>query len=350
MTLNQLRLQNFRSHRHSSFTFSPGSNLILGPNGSGKTNILEAVYLLSVGKSFLSSSLSQLISWSTNFSTIEGQTDSLHLEIRLLKSDHGQHTLRQFFLDHVSKTRKAYFNQFNVVIFHPEDIRLVGGSPSRRRELLDHVFFTSEWQYTSAVSQYRRALAHRNELLDLIRQGQSSPNELFYWNQSLVKNDEIIHLYRQKFINHLNSFFSSHPHPEIRQLKLNYRPSFLTSTKLEQNYSTDLQRGYTQSGSHHDDYSFDNLSFPSDDKNLAFWGSRGQQRLAVLALRLGQIDYLFHTYQNRPVLLLDDIFSELDPEYRHLITQICQDYQTIFTSSEPDTPNLLPQAQILQLL
>lgn len=350
MTPTTLLLQNFRSYLNRSFEFSPQTNLILGPNGSGKTNIIEAIYLLSTGKSFRSSSLSKLISWNQTFTTVRARTDVSDLEIRLIETNHGSnHISRQFLIDQVEKTRKAYFGSLITVVFQSEDIRLVAGSPSRRRELLDNVFSVFEWRYASALSQYHRALKHRNELLDLIRLNKSSKNELYYWDQSMMKNDEIIHLYRQKFIDHLNHFFALHPHPEISTLSLNYHPSRLTLQNLAQNYSHELEFGYTQSGLHRDDFSFDNSVFPSADKNLAFWGSRGQQRLAVLALRLGQIDYLEQTYRQKPLLLLDDIFSELDSEYRQLVTKICRNYQTIFTSSEPQSSALLPQAQIIQL-
>lgn len=351
MILKTLLLQNFRSYFDRSFEFSSQTNLILGPNGSGKTNIIEAIYLLSTGKSFRSSSLSKLISWNQTFATVRASTDVSDLEIRLIETNNGSnHISRQFLIDQVEKSRKAYFGSLITVVFHPEDIRLVAGSPSRRRELLDNVFSAFEWRYASALSQYHRALKHRNQLLDLIRLGKSSKNELYYWDQSMIKNDEIVHLYRQKFINHLNHFFASHPHPEISSLSFNYHPSRLTPEKLAQNYSHELEFGYTQSGLHLDDFSFDNSIFPLADKNLAFWGSRGQQRLTVLALRLGQIDYLEQTYHQKPLLLLDDIFSELDSEYRHLVTKICRNYQTIFTSSEPQSLALLPQAQIIQLL
>lgn len=350
MILKTLLLQNFRSYLERSFEFSPQTNLILGPNGSGKTNIIEAIYLLSTGKSFRSSSLSNLINWNQAFATIQAVTDLSNLEVRLLQSVNGStHIQRQFFIDQVEKSRKAYLGSLITVVFHPEDIRLVAGSPSRRRELLDNIFSAFEWRYASALSQYHRALKHRNQLLDLIRIGKSSKNELYYWDQSMIKNDEVVHSYRQKFITHLNHFFVSHPSPQIAALSLNYHPSYLTSQKLAQNYPHELESGYTQSGLHRDDYSFDNSIFPSIDKNLAFWGSRGQQRLAVLALRLGQIDYFEQTYHQKPILLLDDIFSELDSEYRHLVTKIYRSYQTIVTSSEPNTTSLLPQATIIQL-
>lgn len=353
MYLSQITLQNFRSYLQKTFDFSPKVNLILGPNGSGKTNILESIYFLASGKSFRASSSSQLISWDQKFLTTQGHIVNgdrqFDLETRLVYSPITSHLTRHFLIDGVGKLRRQYLGQLRLVVFEPEDIRLITGSPTRRRGFLDSVFLSSEWRYASALSQYHRALRHRNELLDLIKLNRSSKNELFYWDQSLVKNSQIIHRYRNSLIVHVNHFFSHHPHPEIKLLSLDYRQSLLLPQRLEENYFSDLDRGYTQAGPHRDDFSLDNSAFSAVDKNLAFWGSRGQQRLATLGLRLAQIDYLETTYHHPPVLLLDDIFSELDPEHRELVVKICAKYQTIFTSTEKGTIGLLPHGQVLEL-
>jgi DNA replication and repair protein RecF len=342
--LSKLILENFRSYHRQEFEFDPKINLILGPNGSGKTNILESIYFLSCGKSFRSSSLSQLINWEKPFTSVQGSLDDHRLEVQLIKDPSKVSLSRKFIIDQVSTTRPKYLGVLKTVVFEPEDIRLVTGSPTRRRDYLDSVFSTTQWRYAQALSQYHRALKHRNELLDLIREGKSQRSELFYWDQSLIKNADIIHTFRQNFVKSINTFFQTHSFPEIQTLSLNYIPSILTQEKLEKNFPLDLNFGYTQVGIHRDDFSFDNSVFSAPDKNLAFWGSRGQQRLAVLALRLGQINYLEETYFQKPVLLLDDIFSELDPEHRQLVVNICRKYQTIFTSAEETVTEILPDS------
>jgi DNA replication and repair protein RecF len=349
MEIAQLILENFRSYDKSNFTFSPKVNLIIGPNGSGKTNILEAIFFLASGKSFRSSALSQLITWGKNYTSVRSVLDKSRLEVQLIKDPSKISLSRKFLIDSVVKTRSKYLGSLKVVIFEPDDIRLVTGSPNRRRDYLDSVFGTTEWRYTQSLSQYHRALKHRNELLDQIRLGKSQKSELFYWDQSLIKNATLIHDYRLKFIKSVNQFLESHDDPEIRTVSLNYHPSILTQEKLDRNYPLDLNFGYTQAGIHRDDFSFDNSIFSTPDKNLAFWGSRGQQRLAVLAIRLGQINYLEETYNQKPVLLLDDIFSELDPEHRQLVVNTCRKYQTIFTSAEGDTVSILSEAHIIHL-
>lgn len=353
MHLSKLILENFRSYLNHTLEFDSKINLILGPNGSGKTNILEAIYFLSCGKSFRSTSLSQLINWQSNFTSVRGKTlknsEPVELEAQLIKDPTKISLSRKFLIDQVIKTRPKYLGVLKTVVFEPEDIRLVTGSPTRRRDYLDSVFSSTEWRYAQSLSQYHRALKHRNELLDQIREGKSQRSELFYWNQSLIKNANIVHTFRQNFVKSVNLFFKNHLFSEIQTLSLNYHPSILTEEKLANNYVFELNCGYTQSGIHRDDFSFDNSIFSADDKNLAYWGSRGQQRLAVLALRLAQINFLEESYSQKPILLLDDIFSELDPEHRQLIINICQKYQTIFTSADPEITQILSQANLIQI-
>ncbi|MDD4785157.1 MAG: DNA replication and repair protein RecF [Candidatus Shapirobacteria bacterium] len=356
MYLSKLILQNFRSHTQQLLEFDPKLNLIIGPNGSGKTNILEAIFLLAAGKSFRSSSQSKLINWNDFFTSIRAKiinnkNETNEIEIKLIKDQTGNSKTvsRKFLIEKVEKTRKKYIGIFKTVIFHPDDIRLVAGSPTRRREFLDEIFLQTEWRYAQALSQYNRALKHRNELLDQVRDGQSSKSELFYWDQTLIKNAKIISDFRFSFFKSANSFFSNHPDDQIKLISLNYHPSILNEDRLEKIYQLDLQRGCTQIGIHRDDFSFNNDTFLTEDKNLAFWGSRGQQRLAVLAIRLAQINYLEKTYHDKPVLLLDDIFSELDPDHQKLVVSLCQNYQTIFTTAEPESVNILFQAKVIQL-
>lgn len=352
MYLSKIFLQNFRSYEQKLIEFDPSLNLIIGSNGSGKTNILEAIYFLSCGKSFRSSSLSKLINWNSVYSfcraKIHKNNEEVELEVQLVKSEQSSSISRKFLVQKVEKPRKNYLGVFKVVVFEPEDIRLVTGSPTRRRDYIDSIFTSTQWRYAAALSQYNKALKHRNELLDQIRIGTSSKAELFYWDQALVKNCQIIHQYRISFFRSANSFFKTHSDPEIQKLFLNYHPSIITEPKLESGFSFDLARGYTQLGLHRDDFSFDNSIFKSVDKNLAFWGSRGQQRLAALALRLAQINFIETTYNDIPILLLDDIFSELDKNHRKMVVDICRKYQTFFTSSNNDSTSILPSAKIIQ--
>lgn len=349
MYLSSLSLQNFRSYQQQTFNFSPQTNLILGPNGSGKTNLLEAIHLLSTGVSFRSLSFSKLISWGQKFTLISAQTNRYQLEVQLIQKPNSSLVSRKFLVESIVKPRRSFLGLLKTVVFSPYDIHLVTGSPSRRRHFLDSIFVSLDWRYPQALSQYTKALKHRNRLLDQIAQGKGSADQLFYWNNSLVKNDQIIHHFRRLFVDSVNQFFASHPHPQIQKLRLDYQPSPLTAAVLQKNYPQDLSQGYTHAGCHRDDFIFQSQIFPQPNSNLAFWASRGQQRLAVLALRLAQINFIQSFQKQNPILLLDDIFSELDSAHQHLVIDICQKHQTFFTSANPDATSLLPQTQTIRL-
>jgi DNA replication and repair protein RecF len=349
MYISKILLQNFRSYDKKLVEFDQKANLVLGKNGSGKSNLLEAIYFLSSGKSFRLSSSNQLIKWGEKISSvrakiIDKQGES-EVEVQLWKENTGS-LKRRFLIDKVIKTRAKYWGKVKIVVFEPEDLRLINGSPGRRRDFLDGIFANIEWRYASALSQYYKALKNRNELLDIIASGKAQKAELFYWDQSLIKNAEIIQTFRFNWVRSANIFFSEHQDKEISKLSINYEASTITEEKLQKLYPLELAAGHSKCGPHLDDFSIDFEDFQTEDKNLAFWGSRGQQRMAVLALRLAQINYLEQQYSEEPILLLDDIFSELDKNHRQIVINICQKYQTIFTSTEKIN---LPTAQIENL-
>jgi len=351
--LNSLNLQNFRSYSSKSFNFVPNTNLILGPNGSGKTNILEAIFLLSGTNSFRASRLSQMISWQEKFTSVQAKLNKnkeiINLELQLIKEQNKLPTSRRFLVQKVQKTRKIFLTNLKTVIFHPSDIRLVSGSPSHRREFINSFLSRLEWYYASALSQYNKSIKQRNELLNLIFQKQASVNELFFWDQSLIKNSNILYQYRKKFFKSINNFLKQNKNSQIQQISFKYLASVLTKEKLHYSLNSDIRKGITSFGPHRDDYQFNNNSFFPEDKNLASWGSRGQKRLAILSLKLAQIHYIETNYKQTPVLLLDDIFSELDKDHRLLVTNLCKNHQVFITTSSPHIQKLLPSAKLITL-
>lgn len=349
MFLSRLSLQNFRNHRFVQFEFSPGINLISGNNGVGKTNLLESIYVLSCGKSFLDHRLSELILWDQSLATVQGQIEENLLEVQLQKKALSNSISRTFKQNHTIKTRAKYQGILRAVVFKPDDLQLIAGSPNRRRGYLDLVLSNLHWQYHQASVIYQKSLKHRNQLLDLIYQNQAQPDELIFWDQQLLTSAKTIDTYRHQYLNFLNHFFQSHPNSEIKKLLLNYQRSEISPTILKSNYALELRRGSTQSGPHREDWQFTSQIFNVKTPTLSQWASRGQERLAILALKLGEISYISNYFNQHPILLLDDIFSELDEAHRQLVAEICNQHQSFITSAEPNLSSLLPIAKYLAL-
>jgi DNA replication and repair protein RecF len=352
MYLSTLKLNNFRSYSSVDFKFIPTCNLIVGPNGAGKSNILEAIYFLATTKSYRLGTMSQLIKWQQNYAFLQTEVskggDQFALEIQLLTAG-SVFPKRRLLFNQILKTRSQYLGHLFTVIFHPEDMRLLTGSPSRRRDFFDLFLGQLDWQYTSSLSQYHKSLRQRNHLLEGIKKGINQRNELFFWNQSLIKNAQIIHDSRLKFIRFVNNYFSSHPQEFIRHLAIIYKPSTIDPLKLDSLYSRELVYGHTLVGPHLDDFSLNYSLFKSDNPNLSYWGSRGQQRLAILALKLAQISYLEELTDEKPILLLDDILSELDYDHQRLVIDLTNRYQSIITSSDENITTLFPKANLIRI-
>jgi DNA replication and repair protein RecF len=349
--LKELSLDNFRNQDRATFAFSPRSNLILGVNTVGKTNILEAVYLLSSGKSFRAEASRQMISWGKSFSLVEGEVvndkSASRLSLRLIRE--GKLTKKVFLIDQAVKKRREFISILGAVLFLPDDTRIITGSPQRRRNFFDEVLGRIDWRYWRSLSLYRKALRQRNRLLDKIRQGQATASELFYWDQALAKNGEYLLEKRREFALFVERFFRQQKHQLLSTLSLSYLPSPVTVNLLASCLSKDLQFGWTSIGPHKDDFCLQSQQFRTPDKNLAFWGSRAQHRLGVLGLRLAEISFLEKKDQKKPVLLLDDIFSELDDENRELIVPLLKRYQVIVTAAQLEEKLALLFEKILKL-
>ena len=329
MTIRKLSLVNFRNYSQREFHFSPQINLIIGSNASGKTNLLEAIYLLAAGESFRAQKNEALIHWSQNYALVEAEIETNQLKIVLIKKD-GQ-VRKEFWLNQVKKTRREFLTAFLAVVFRPEEIRVVTGSPARRRDFLDKVLAPLDWRYRRALLTYEKALRRRNKLLLAINQGEANQAELFYWHQALAKNGEIVRQLREDFFTFVNQFLRQ---SQFSHLSYRYLANPITLALLDQRLKEDLAQATTSCGPHRDDFVFLDQRIPAQEKDLALWGSRAQQRLAILALKLAQLAFVREKRREKPVLLLDDIFSELDHQGRDLVASLLEHYQIFLTATK----------------
>jgi len=358
MRLDQLQLNNFRSYKKTIFVFSPATTVIVGPNASGKTNILEAVFLLSHGKSFRAEKETDMLFWESEVGRIKSQItdsassgqanpndqkDKFELEIIITTGQVlGERTsVKKFLLNGVAKRQIDFVGNFKTVLFWPQDLELITDSPSLRRRYLDFVLSQVDREYRRSLLAYEKGLRQRNKLLDKVREAQAQANQLLFWDHILIKNGNYLTKLRQAYIEFINT-----PGKSFGDFKISYDLSPISEARLKQYATEEVAAAATLVGPHRDD-----LIFYENKRDLSSFGSRGEQRLAVLWLKLAEIDFIEKTTQVRPILLLDDIFSELDHKHREEVVKLIAKQQTILTTTDRHfLPNaLLKDAKMIEL-
>jgi DNA replication and repair protein RecF len=330
MKLNKLNLVDFRNYT-KKLEFSEQLNLIIGPNTSGKTNLLESIYLLASGESFRATKIEEMIRWGKSLALVEGLVADVFLKIAL--QTEKDKVTKQFWVDDVEKKKSQFIREFSSVIFRPENIRMIRGSPSRRRNFLDDVWSSWSWEYYQPLLTFNKAIIRRNRVLRRIQERKAKKEELFFWSKTLEKNGEILRQKREQFLEFANYYWQNQRN-EFSHLKVDYLASPITVDLLEECYQKDVDRGVTTIGPQRDDFRVISSEFGDQPKNVATWGSRGQQRLATLALKLAQLSFIEEQQDKKPVLLLDDIFSELDKANQELVVSLLPHYQTFLTLTE----------------
>jgi len=337
MFLKKLTLQNFRCFKKKTFEFSKQTTLIVGPNAIGKTNVLEAIYLLATGKSFRAGKEVEMINYGEEVARVNGQlSDEKNLEILLTNGEvQGKRTRGKLYkINGVGKMWRDFAGNLKCVLFRPEDIDLISGSPSIRRDYLDLVLEQVDWQYRVCNLAYKKGLRQRNRLLKSIREGKGKRAQLTFWNQLLIKNGQIVTKKREELIEFFNDFLANKTRSCIN---IEYDRSTITEQRLEKYAAAELAFGATLVGPQRDDVQFRIKNQESRIKkvrNLALFGSRGEQRMAVLYIKMAEMEFITKKSGQKPVLLLDDIFSELDEKHRKLVVKIIDSCQVIITSTE----------------
>ena len=331
MILKTLRVQNFRTHSDFILEIGEKSTLISGANGSGKTSLLEAIYFALQGTSFRSSDKEILRNDGSSWFRIDlkDSKDSLRT---IIFNDAVQKSKKQFLVDGNKKARLSANLRIPVVLFEPDDLQLLSGSPTRRRNFLDYFLSQIFPSFQLALARYNKALKQRNNLL---KRDNVSKDELFPWNLMLAEYGAEIISKRQDFLELLNSKIEE-VYFEISgvkdEIEIDYLGEKVSKNEilaiLSENIERDKILGYTNFGPHKHDIQFIFNKKPA--QNVA---SRGENRSLVLALKFIETDILSDLTSKRPIVLLDDVFSELDDDRQKLLTKYFSKYQTIITST-----------------
>ncbi len=308
--------------------------MVIGPNTSGKTNLLEAIYLLATGKSFRAQVEEEMISYEKELARVKAEIMSEEeideLEILITTGQIGKRKLmkKQYLLNGVKKRQADFIGYLNCVLFGPEDLEIVIGSPSTRRDYLDAVLEQVDRDYRRASLSYKRSLRQRNKLLEQIRDKGRAKSSLFLWDKLILESGAVISQKRGELIDFINQ------QPEyFGDLVIDYQKNILSPLRLEQYQAKEIGAGMTLIGPHRDDFTL-NLVNGEEERNLHLFGSRGEQRTAVFSLKLAELEFVAEKTGQRPVLLLDDIFSELDHERRQHLVKVIPRQQTIMTTTD----------------
>jgi DNA replication and repair protein RecF len=335
--------------------FGPGPQLVWGPNAAGKTSLLEAIVLLAWGRSHRTSAEGELVRWGEELARIEarvGRGDAPPegrdtVEVALVRTSSGG-ARKRIRVNGVARRAAGLGGVLRTVLFAPEEMLLVAGSPSLRREALDRLAGQRSPAYARDLAAYGRALQQRNGLLRAIREEQATRDELRFWDQTLLESGAAVREERQLLLVALAAPLAE-AHREIApaeaaadRLELAYatnapqQPGESVREALERRLAETAEKevwnGTTLIGPHRDDLVFEMAGRP-----LASFASRGQQRTAILAFKLAELDLLTALDGRPPLLLLDDVFSELDPERRsHLVRRIAALPQAFVTTTTLD--------------
>lgn len=345
MIIRSLKVTNFRNYDKFNITFGSNMNIFIGSNGSGKTNILESISLLGLTKSFRNVLDIDLIKFNKATALIEGRVNN-NKQLKDLKITLRDKKKEVFVNDKKVKRYADYISNLNIIVFSPLDLEIIKGSPSIRRNLLNVSLSQISYQYLVTYNEYNKILKTRNEYLKILYTNSIADiSYLDILTDKLVEKAVEIYMLRYEYLKKINEnisniyeFITLIP----TSVKIVYKPNVeidfddvqSISDKLKsiykKYYKKELQLGMTIYGPHRDDF-----LFYLDDKDMKLFSSQGQQKCAVLAYKLSSIAIFKEYSGTNPVLLLDDIFSELDLEKRNRVLKyINKDIQSIITTTD----------------
>ena len=334
--ITDIHLQNFRSYKDSSFEVSSGVNIVVGPNASGKTNLLEAVLVLCKGSSYRVGD-QDLICFKKPWARIDAHLKDNSL--RTVKIIKEPSPTKSYEINDKNYKRLSLNLSLPIVLFEPNHLQLISGSPERRRNYLDELLEQTLAGYGTTLRQYKRVLAQRNSLLK--QPGNIKEELIFPWNIKLSHLAGQIVRERNVLINEINKLLPS-IYKELSKSKTTVKIEYLSTwpaeiyetsllKKLETSLELDRMKGFTSSGPHREDFKMLFNNHPASET-----ASRGETRTAVLALKIIELKIIESSREQTPILLLDDVFSELDGKRRHALTDYLNKYQTFITTTDAD--------------
>lgn len=341
MKVKSLSVANFRNYGQEEIRFSENTNVIYGNNAQGKTNLLEAVYLFSHGKSHRTKSDTELVSFGRDFARLALEFSDKDRDYRAVMhlEANGKKRVK---INNVPITKLSMLMQYlNVVMFSPEDLEIIKGAPQVRRRFLDEAISQLYPVYLKTLISYHKNLAQKNNLLKKLRlQGKTEDAMLSVWNEQIAEDGSRIMEHRRDFVSAITGFAKEiHKNISGEVLDLVYTPSIECDIINKESFLsklTDVQSREIENGSSLYGIQRDDLRLYINDKEVKTYASQGQQRTVVLSLKMAQMENINEVRGEYPVLLLDDIMSELDITRRRFLTEKIRGKQVIITCTDTE--------------
>ncbi|KKP61455.1 MAG: replication and repair protein RecF protein [Candidatus Levybacteria bacterium GW2011_GWA2_37_36] len=342
MILKSISFHNFRNFDKKQYKINPYLTTIFGDNALGKTNLLEGIYFILKGEGFRESKEEQLIIFNEKNGYVDAKIedkknkDISNLRIDLTVNDFG--LSKTYFLEKTKKGRHSYLkNLIPVVLFSPEQIEVIDRTMSYRREYFDKFLSGIDSEYKKCLTNYNQALRKRNKILESSFNSQNLDVELDYWNKLLIDNGSYLIMKRRKYI----SFLNSNSIIDSKKFEIKYKENKINQERFTESLQKELLIKRTLVGPHRDEYNIFMIDKSLVKKNIHMYGSRSEQRLSLFWLKINELKYLEDFFKKKPILLLDDIFSELDHNNQKLIFNLIGNYQTVITSTEKELIKLI---------
>ena len=333
MNISNIRFKNFRNYEDEYIELNTGINIFYGDNAQGKTNILESIFLCSMGKSFRIKKEKELIKLGEKNAEIEINYNKSDRggKIDYIISDKKQIKINDIKINKLSEL----LGNINTVMFSPDDIEILKGGPQKRRKFLNMMISQLRPKYVYNYNLYMQTLEQRNNYLRQIKNENKSENLLEIWDEKLVEYAEIIYKYRYEFINKIKEKIEKIHYNitnEKEKISMHYISDFNNienfKNKLKNNRKQDIQKGYTSIGIHRDDF-----IIYINKKELSIYGSQGQFRTSILSLKLAELYTIYDEIGEYPILLLDDFMSELDDSRRKKFIENITETQVLITGT-----------------
>ena len=334
MYIEKIKLNNFRNYEQLELDLNKDINIIYGNNAQGKTNIIEAIFLSSFGKSFRTSKEKEMIRFNEQSCLVEifYQKKDRDGKVKIEIGNKKQISLNGIKLKKLSEL----LGNINIVIFTPDDINILKDGPASRRRFLDMMIGQLRPNYVYNLNMYLKTIEQRNNYLRQIREENKPEEMLEIWDENLAEYGEKIYIYRNEFINKILNKINN-IHKNITDAKEEIRIEYLSNCDNKENYlkllkerrKLDIIKGYTTKGKHRDDF-----VIYINDKEVSTYGSQGQNRTAVLSLKLSELQVVYDEIGEYPILLLDDFMSELDEVRRKNFLNNIKNTQVILTGTD----------------